>query len=130
MTPKCWRSADAISFRFSKKEPDVVLQLMAAIAARASWISESYEDAAFLELPARLAKRLLFLSQHFGFDTPRGRRHAATLAHRELASHMNVTRESISRLMQKWRKEGVIEEHRGVIVLLNPKRLEALAKPR
>jgi CRP-like cAMP-binding protein len=43
---------------------------------------------------------------------------------------MNVTRESISRLMQKWRKEGVIEEHRGVIVLLNPKRLEALAKPR
>jgi CRP/FNR family cyclic AMP-dependent transcriptional regulator len=115
---------------FLKKEPDVVLQLMAALAARARWISESYEDAAFLELPARLAKRLLFLSRHFGFDTPRGRRLAATLPHRELANHMNVTRESISRLMQKWRKEGVIEERRGVIVLLDPKRLEALAEPR
>jgi len=115
---------------FLKKEPEVVLQLMAALAARARWIAESYEDAAFLELPARLAKRLLFLSQHFGFDTPRGRRLAATLPHRELANHMNVTRESISRLMQKWRKEGVIEEHRGVIVLLDAKRLEALAEPR
>jgi CRP-like cAMP-binding protein len=115
---------------FLKKEPDVVLQLMAALAARARWISESYEDAAFLELPARLAKRLLFLSHHFGFDTPRGRRLAATLPHRELANHMNVARESISRLMQKWRKEGVIDEHRGVIVLLDPKRLEALAEPR
>jgi CRP-like cAMP-binding protein len=43
---------------------------------------------------------------------------------------MNVTRESISRLMQKWRKERVIEEHRGTIVLLDAKRLEALAEPR
>jgi CRP-like cAMP-binding protein len=55
---------------------------------------------------------------------------AATLPHREMANHMNVTRESISQLMQKWRKEGMIEEHRGVIVLLDAKRLEALAEPR
>jgi hypothetical protein len=41
-----------------------------------------------------------------------------------------VPPKSISRLMQKWRKDGVIEEHRGVIVLLDPKRLEALAEPR
>ena len=38
--------------------------------------------------------------------------------------------ELMSRLMQKWRKDGIIEEHRGVIVLLDPKRLEALAEPR
>ena len=38
--------------------------------------------------------------------------------------------ELMSRLMQKWRKDGIIEEHRGVILLLDPKRLEALAEPR
>jgi CRP-like cAMP-binding protein len=112
---------------FLKNEPDAMLQMMAALATRARWISESYEDQAFLELPARLAKRLLFLARHFGYDTPKGRRLAASLTHRELANHMNVARESITRLIQKWRREGLIEEHRGITILLDPARLQALA---
>ncbi|MGD0191042.1 MAG: Crp/Fnr family transcriptional regulator [Rhizomicrobium sp.] len=112
---------------FLKSEPEAMLQMMAALATRARWISESYEDQAFLELPARLAKRLLFLSRHFGYDTPRGRRLAASFTHRELANHMNVARESITRLIQKWRRDGLIDEHRGIMVLLDPARLQRLA---
>lgn len=114
---------------FLKSEPEAMLQMMAALATRARWISESYEDAAFLELPARLAKRLLFLSRHFGYDMPEGRRLAASLTHRELANHMNVTRESITRLIQKWRRDGLITEHRGIMVLRDVRKLEALAGP-
>jgi len=112
---------------FLRSEPEAMLEMMAALATRARWIAESYEDAAFLELPARLAKRLLFLSRHFGYDTAGGRRLAASLTHRELANHMNVARESISRLIQKWRREGLIEEHRGVMVLKDIAKLERLA---
>jgi CRP-like cAMP-binding protein len=115
---------------FLKGEPEAMLQMMAALATRARWISESYEDAAFLDLPARLAKRLLFLSRHFGYDTPGGRRLAASLTHRELANHMNVARESITRLIQKWRREGLIEEHRGIMVLKDVRKLEALTGAR
>jgi CRP/FNR family cyclic AMP-dependent transcriptional regulator len=114
---------------FLKSEPEAMLQMMSALAMRARWIAESYEDTAFLELPARLAKRLLLLSRHFGYDTPDGRRLAASLTHRELANHMNVTRESITRLIQKWRREGLIEEHRGTTVLKDIARLEALSEP-
>jgi len=102
---------------FLKADPEAMLQMMAALAARVRWISESYEDAAFMELPQRLAKRLLLLSRIFGFDTARGRRLGTSLPHRELAAHMNVTRESVNRLVQRWRKDGLIEEHRGFIVL-------------
>jgi CRP-like cAMP-binding protein len=112
---------------FLTSQPDMMLQMLAALCERARWLAESFEDSAFLELAPRLAKRLLFLSASFGFDTPRGRRLAVSLPHRELATHMNVTRESINRLIQKWRQEGIIEEHRGIVVLQDIKRLEALA---
>jgi CRP/FNR family cyclic AMP-dependent transcriptional regulator len=112
---------------FLKGEPETMLEMMAALATRARWIAESYEDQAFLDLESRLAKRLLFLSHHFGYDTPRGRKLAATLTHRELANHMNVARESITRLIRKWRDEGLIEEHRGSMTLLGTRKLESLA---
>jgi CRP-like cAMP-binding protein len=112
---------------FLKSEPEAMLQMMSALATRARWIAENYEDAAFLELPARLAKRLLFLSRHFGYDTPDGRRLAASLTHRELANHMNVARESITRLIQKWRREGLIMEHRGNMVLRDVRKFEILS---
>ncbi len=112
---------------FFMSEPGVMLQMMSVLAARARWISESFEDAIFLSLPKRLAKRLLLLSQHFGIDTADGRKLAVTLPHSELANHMHVTRESINRLIQKWRGEGLIEERRGVVIIKNMQGLEALA---
>ncbi|MGA7712250.1 MAG: Crp/Fnr family transcriptional regulator [Rhizomicrobium sp.] len=109
-------------------QPELVLQLMAALCERARWLAEAYEDSAFLDLPARLAKRLLVLSRSFGYDTPQGRRLVVSLPHREIAAHMNVTRESISRLVQKLQQDGIIEERRGVMVLKDVPRLEQLAR--
>ncbi len=42
---------------------------------------------------------------------------------------MNVTRESITRTLQNWRKEGLIEESRGVFVVRDLARLEKMARP-
>jgi CRP-like cAMP-binding protein len=112
---------------FLREEPEVLLKILALLAERARWISDNFEDNAFMRLPARLAKRLLMLSQHFGVDGGQGRRLAVRLRHHELASHMNVTRESITRLLQIWRVEGLIDEQRGVITLKDLHRLEALS---
>jgi CRP-like cAMP-binding protein len=70
---------------------------------------------------------LLVLSQHFGYNTLEGRKLAIVLPHRELANHMHVTRESINRLIQKWRRDGIIKEHRGVIVITDMRKLTAEA---
>jgi CRP/FNR family cyclic AMP-dependent transcriptional regulator len=105
-----------------------LLRLMAALAERVRWVSDSFEDALFLPLPARLAKRLIFLSRHFGLDTARGRRLTASLPQRELASHLNVTRESINRLLHDWRQAGLVDEDRGVLILIDLARLERIAE--
>ncbi len=107
--------------------PDMMLQMLAAVCERARWLAESYEDSAFLDLTKRLAKRLLLLSRSFGYDTPSGRRLAVSLPHHELAAHMNVTRESVNRLLRKWQREGLIEEHRGIVVLKDLARLQGIA---
>jgi len=108
--------------------PELMLQMMAALCDRARWLAETYEDSAFLDLSTRLAKRLLFLSRAFGIDTPHGRRLAVSLPHRELAAHMNVTRESISRLVKELERSGILEERRGIMILKDMPRLEAMAR--
>ncbi len=110
---------------FLERRPELLLRMLITLTARLRWVSDRLEDTVFLGLPARLAKRLLFLGEHFGIDTPRGRRLTVSLPQRELASHMNVTRETMNRLLQDWQGQGLIEVHRGFIVL---QQTEALAR--
>jgi CRP/FNR family cyclic AMP-dependent transcriptional regulator len=112
---------------FLEGQPGLMLRMLAAMTARLRWVSERYEDAVFLELPARLAKRLLLLGEHFGFDTPRGRRLTVALPQRELASYMGVSRETVNRLLQEWLGKGLIEIDRGVLILKDATALGRIA---
>jgi len=112
---------------FLRENPEMMFGMMIALSHQVRWISESFEDTSFLGLPSRLAKRLVFLGAHFGKDTPDGRRLTVALPHHELASHMNVARESVNRLMQKWRRDGLIKEDRRVLVLVDLPRLQEIA---
>lgn len=114
---------------FLEREPALTLRMLVALTARVRWIADRYEDAVFLDLPARLAKRLLFLGDHFGIDTPRGRRLSVSLPQRELATHMGVARETVNRLLQQWRAAGVILIDRGVIVLADLEELSRMSEP-
>ncbi len=49
-------------------------RMLVTLTERLRWVSAQVEDVMFLSLPARMAKRLLFLGRHFGVDTERGRR--------------------------------------------------------
>src|SRR5207237_9753793 len=58
---------------FLEASPEVTLRMLVALARRVRWISDTFEDAAFLSLPVRLAKRLIFLDRHFGLKGSTGR---------------------------------------------------------
>jgi CRP-like cAMP-binding protein len=114
---------------FLEREPALMFSMLAALAQRVRWVSNRFEDSVFLGVPARLAKRLLFLGEHFGLDTRDGRRLTVSLPQRELASHMGVTRETINRLLQDWREDGLIGIDRGVLILKDLPRLTEIAGP-
>jgi hypothetical protein len=49
-----------------KANPDSLLGMMSLLCHRLRWTTSIIGDAAFLSLPARLAKRLLILAEHYG----------------------------------------------------------------
>ncbi len=109
-----------------ERNPQCFMALLAACAARARWINELLEDAQFLELPARLAKRLLCLADTFGKDNGDGVLIDLRLSQQELAHHMNVSRESVNKLLVVWQDRGWIGRDRGLLVLRDPGALTRL----
>lgn len=111
---------------FLTHSPGACIQMLAGCTERLRWISELLEDACFLQLPARLAKRLLLLAQTFGQPCEKGVKIGIRLSQRDLASHMNVTRESINKVIKGWEQDGVIARDGTQLILVAPHRLEAV----
>lgn len=83
-------------------------------------------EQAFLNLGARLARKLHALSVAHG----RREREAITidvkLSQTELAQMLGVTREAINKQLQLWSRQGVLRFERGYITIADQKRLAEL----
>ena len=113
---------------FLEQNPRCCIRMLAACADRLRWISGLLEDANFLELPARLAKRLLLLARTFGRPVSDGIRIDLRLSQQDLATHMNVTRESVNKLIHSWQMEGLVQTGRGWVIVRDEDALEGLAE--
>jgi len=103
-------------------EPDLALRVIDMLCARLRRTSQQVEDITFLDLPARLAKTLLWLAA----NAVGGR---ITLTQRELGEIIGMTRESINKQLRAWEERNWISLQRGNIVVRDPAALAALAAP-
>jgi CRP-like cAMP-binding protein len=113
--------------RYLREQPGVAVELMVVLAERLVRSSEFAEDALFLSLPARLAKKLLLLCDRYGSQTSDGIHIGIKLSQGELADLVGTTRESVNKQVRAWTEEGTLRMHRGEIVVLRPEALERLA---
>ncbi len=115
---------------FLERHPEVAARLIAVLCERVRWVSESYEDALFMELPARLAKRLLVLAQSHG-EPGEGKttRIEFPLSQQELANMAGVSREAVNKLLRAWQSEGLIAQDKHHVTILDPARLKRLVEP-
>ena len=104
--------------RLLEREPRIAVHLMELLCERVRWISERMEETALLPLEVRLARRIRTLADDFGTDLH--------ISQEELGILLGVTRESINRQLQQWRREGLVELGRSRIRLLDPERLAML----
>ena len=105
------------------REPELALRLIEVLCARLRRTSQQVEDMTFLDLPARLAKTLLWLAA--------SSRHAVsrkiTLTQREIGEIVGMTRESVNKQLRAWEARGWISLRRGTIVVRDQAALAALA---
>jgi CRP-like cAMP-binding protein len=110
---------------YVKANPDLILAMLTLLCQRLRWTSSMIEDAAFLAFPARLAKRLLVLAEHYR-SRPHEHEITVPLSQHDLGSMVGAGRETINKQLALWRSAGIIDTGRGAIVIRNCEALRAL----
>lgn len=106
------------------REPSLSLELLRLCGERLRWTSGQVEDAALLDVPARLAKRLLSLTRHRG-EAPRAAV-ALRVSQEELASFLGVSRQIVNQHLQGWRARNWVRLGRGVVTVCDEAALRKL----
>ncbi len=106
--------------RIIEHHPGLALQLLDFLCERLRWMNERVEEIGLLPLKTRIARRLLGLARDFGTEL--------ILTQDQLSEFVGATRENVSRQLQVWRKNGLIDLRRGRIIVLDSVRLLAEAK--
>ncbi len=108
---------------FLEQQPRAAIKLLAALAGRLRHTNEIIEDTLFLNLPSRLAKKLLYLAETDGQQTPQGLRIKVKLSQQELGNLVATSRESINKQLRTWQEQGLLQVQHGYITVVDPKKL-------
>jgi CRP-like cAMP-binding protein len=110
---------------FLEHSPQVCIRLLEVMCSRLRLTSSQVEDFFFLDLRARLAKRLLQLSETHGEPMPDGKRGVRVSQHM-LASMIGTSREAVNKQLRAWEGLGILDVKRGSITILKQQRLERI----
>jgi CRP-like cAMP-binding protein len=101
-----------------RSRPQLSVRLLEVLAERLRRISEFVEDTVFLDLPTRLAKKLLALANSYGKPLADGGvRIDVKLSQQELGTMVGTTRESINKQLRAWRSQGIVASEGGYVVI-------------
>jgi len=98
-----------------EREPRVALEQLRLCGERLRWTSGLLEDAALLDAPARLAKRLLSLGQLHGQRSRDGL--MVRISQEDLANFLGVSRQVVNQHLQGWKSRGWVDLGRGVLTV-------------
>ena len=110
--------------------PPVAVKLLAVLAGRIRELTLRVEDRAFLDVPARLAKQLLWLAGNHGTESGGRVRIELKLSQRELGDFISATRESVNKNLRDWSRSGFIKHERDYLEILDLDALRAIAERR
>ena len=112
---------------FLVAHPQIAVRLLRVVCRRLRRTTEQVEDLLFLNLPSRLAKKLLNLSGVDEEMRPRDRKPIIRQSQREIGNLVGLSRESINKQLSRWQKEGVLTLRDGMIVLDDLESLREIA---
>lgn len=113
--------ADFIRLRQAHRE--VNEQLLQLLSKRIRLIYRTFEGALLLDVPRRLARRLLDMS---AFQEGAETILELSSSHEELAKMIGSSRQSVSVIIKDWERQGWLEQTYGQIRVLSPAALEGL----
>jgi CRP/FNR family cyclic AMP-dependent transcriptional regulator len=110
-----------------RTNPDLALAMTRLLAHKLRWTAAFAETVVQYDCAGRLLHILLLYNDQFGEAEEAGKRYVLELSlnQTDLASLVGARREWVNRLLQDWRKRGLIEYHAGKLTILDLPRVEA-----
>ncbi len=108
--------------------PDVARQLLRALARRLRRTNEALADLVFSDVPGRVAKALLDLSERFGTPTEEGLRVTHDLTQEELAQLVGASRETVNKALADFAARSWLRLDQRAVLLLDIDRLRRRAR--
>jgi CRP/FNR family transcriptional regulator len=108
--------------------PAVARQLLSALARRLRRTNEALADLVFSDVPGRVAKQLLDLSERFGTSVEDGLRVSHDLTQEELAQLVGASRETVNKALADFASRGWLRLEARAVVLLDVERLRKRAR--
>lgn len=119
---------DKASFdRYAEANPAVYRHMLRLISQRLRQANDVLAARSFLPLPGRVAVALLQLGETFGKDLPNGRRLVHyKVSQADLAGMVGAARENVSRILNTWKRDGLVSRVSGYYCIEKPAELERL----
>jgi CRP/FNR family transcriptional regulator, cyclic AMP receptor protein len=103
-----------------RQHPQLAHNFMKVLSQRVRYNTKQVDSFATLDVPQRLARKLLELAQDYGRAASSGVQIDMTLTQTNLASLIGATRESTNKSLREFRKQGWISLVNGQINILDP----------
>ena len=108
---------------FVERNPAVVRRIIQVLRGYVRQVDESFSEAAFLDIPGRVARKLLDLAAEHGQKTSEGVRIDVRLTQRTLAGMVAASRENVNRALSRLAGRGDIIQQAGYITIVRPAEL-------
>jgi CRP-like cAMP-binding protein len=113
-----------------EQTPAIAVKLLHVLSGRLRRLSQRSEDAAFLDVPSRLARSLLDLATRFGERRRPGSGVyiSLKLSQQELGDLVGATRESVNKHLSDWKDQGFLQLEGGRMVISDLDSVRRLAR--
>ncbi len=108
--------------------PAAAIRIIETLSQRLRRTTESAEELVSLNVPQRIARKLIELAERYGVVQEDGVMIDLDLSQEAIASMVGTTRESANRALSRLRDQDVVEIERVRIRVVSPEKLESLAR--
>ncbi len=111
-----------------ERYPRIALNALKRLAARLQEVQDRYRELATERVERRVARTFLRLIRQAGVKQEGGVLIDLTLSRQDLAEMSGTTLFTVSRLLSRWEREGLIESKRKRVLVCRPHALVAIAE--
>jgi CRP-like cAMP-binding protein len=110
--------------RLFREDSRLAAAMVGSLSMRLLSLVERVEELSLANAGSRLARHLMRQPGKGPSDRVRV---DLSMAKKDLAAHLSMTPETLSRLLRRWQDQGLIESERASVTVLDPVRLLAMA---